>query len=399
MWLLTYLLFFSFSLRISSVCRQSFQTLCDNFEDYYPIIDKVSELIVGSEISESSQMMSLDSDTILFYKLVNLKSLTILGRVNDLQHFIFLGESDKGMDYLKFYGNNIRRLRTRTFMFMQVRRFSFENNNLEVLQAEAFEGCSFLTLDLSHNKLEEIEDNVLSDKTLREFGTEELIITHNKLTNIAENSFTSYLKILKLDYNNLYSLKGGVLDNLKSLQELTVSHNMISSIPNLDHAQNLSYIDFSFNDIIYVRYKDFEKLQKLVMINLNNNKISNPDILNAFKPPMRPITEIKIALAFNHLTHLTRNSTLKNLTPILYGNPWNCKCWPRIQKLFPKRDECDLQFFGSGEAPYCIDISGDDCTSKLNETNVRAVSSFLNLRENAKVNCSLESGKPRVFVF
>lgn len=385
---------------ISGMCRQSFATICDNFEDYHQILEKVTELIIGSENSDSYRMTSANNDKIRLSEMINLKGALILGKINNLESNAFTTVPyNFPLDYLKFYGNDIKRLRPDSFRLLEVRRFSFVNNNLEVLQKNAFYRSTILTLDLSYNKLEEIEDDVLSDKALGRGilrKTEELIITHNRLRVIYPKSLPSSLRILNLDYNNLNVLEN-IFDDLSDLQKLTVSHNNVYSIPKLKHLQSLIYLDFSYNKISFLQIRYFEDLPMLRNLNLNYNQIHNPDVLDVFRQVSSEsfVPEINLHLAYNNLTHLSRSQPLQlNHNIIMYGNPWLCKWWPKVQELIPGRDACDLQYFGNGYAPYCVDLA---VTSNFAEE--RAYLRFLSLRHNAKASCSLEPKQPLIHVF
>lgn len=353
-------------------CRESFMTFCDDFADLETIqasLPIITEITIGSEISDPSQMISVNHSNFFLHRLPKLKGITILGRISDIKSFTFyISPTVLRLDYFKFYGNSIKRLRYNAFDSMKITRFKFIKNNLEYIQKGAFYNCDFESVDFSHNQLEQIEPGTLSDGSFRVNKTKQMILRHNNINVIGgpDYCFPSSLKILNLDYNKLGQLGHKIFDNLPDLIELTLSHNEISTLPNLQNLTKLELLDVSYNKILWIRFEIFDNLTNLEVLDLSHNRISNGNMFAASNFPSRYL-KLQIGLSFNHLNHLVvQNTTFKNHIITLYGNPFNCICWECLEKFMTANDVqrhyCDLKYFGSGNAPYCINYSGNNCS-------------------------------------
>ncbi|RZC42115.1 LRR 8 domain containing protein [Asbolus verrucosus] len=383
------------------ICRYSYMTFCDSLDDFNTYdIENWTEVVVGSELSNPSQLRSINANDIPLDQFEKLTTMIIIGQVNDIKTGTFaIDPDDSRLEYLQLYANDIKRLKYSSFDAITLRKLSLINNNIEYIHKQAFYNCDIQTFDLSNNKLEIIEKEVFTDDLLLN-STKEIVIKFNQLEVIEPKSFPSSLEILNLDYNNLAHLRYDVFENLCNLQELTLSHNKLTEVPNVKSLKEIRFLNFSFNKIIAVRIGEFNNLKNLEVLDLGNNRISNSIMFRSFQFPQRH-PSLQISLVFNRLTHLIiGNDSFRDHIVFLYGNPWNCKCWESLERFMVdndvKRNKCDLMFFGNGQTPYCINYPGNDCTSdktfiKNPNFTEKDKDQFIDLIKNKKnnISCSL----------
>ncbi|CAH1371566.1 leucine-rich repeat-containing protein 4-like [Tenebrio molitor] len=364
---LIFLLFAQFYTEILCACRQSYMTFCDDLTDLSSHgVEKWTELVVGPEFANASQLGTINYDTIQLDRFDKLTTLMILHQINDLRTNTFDSDPEHSkLNYLKLYGNDIKRIRESTFAAVTLSKLSLVNNNIEYIHKEAFYNCEITTIDLSDNKLEKVEKDVFTEEFLSNV-TKEIIIRNNRLEWIESFSFPSSLEILNLDYNKLSTFNYNVFHNLQNLQELTMSHNTLKSLPGLKPLKEIVIIDVSHNELITLTASDFNNLSRLEVLDMSHNKIYTSMVFEKFNFPKRH-PPLQISLAFNRLTHLIIGcDSFRDHIVFLYGNPWSCRCWENLEKFMVdnkvRRNECDFQFFGNGQVPYCIDQPENDCT-------------------------------------
>ncbi|XP_063923137.1 carboxypeptidase N subunit 2-like [Zophobas morio] len=399
---LIFLVYVLFSGEIKCGCRHSYLTFCDDLTDLNRHnVENWTELVVGKEDGDISQLHSVDYDTFSFDKFERLTTLIVVRQIKDIKTYTFTAEPEETkLEYLKLYGNVIKRLRFTTFDNLMLRKLSLVNNEIEYIHKEAFYNCEIRVIDLSQNKLEMIEAGVFTEDFLGNF-TKELIFRNNKIETIEANSLPSSLEILNLDYNNIKNLNYNVFENLRHLQEFSISYNKIQSLPGVKQFGEIRVIDASHNRIVGINAAEFNELTQLEVLDLSHNRISYPLTFNKFNFPERH-PSLQISLAFNKLTHLIlEDDSFRHHIVILYGNPWDCKCWAIMEKFMidnkVKRNQCDMQYFGTGQVPYCINYACNDCTQSkvkhpnFTNTDIERFSELIKKTEG-NVGCNL---KPR----
>lgn len=129
-------------------------------------------------------------------------------------------------------------------------------------------------LDLRHNYIK------LVTNLTREYfpNLETLDLSHNKLSNIEQPLDLPLLKRLDLSYNQLTRLSN--LGNLPMLQELAIVENQISVIDGIENLTNLRTLQLFFNSI--KRIENLQHLKQLRELNLGCNriKVMSPDLLH-----------------------------------------------------------------------------------------------------------------------
>ncbi|XP_008191917.1 insulin-like growth factor-binding protein complex acid labile subunit [Tribolium castaneum] len=383
-----------------SMCRHSYMTFCDNLSDLQNYnVENWTELVVGTESHDDSQLQAVDSDSLSLDRLEKVVTFIIIGQIRDIKTYTFtLDPFFNRLNYLQLYGNDIRRIRFTTFDTMKLTKLSLVNNKIEYIHAGAFYNCEIKTIDLSHNKLETIETDVFSEEFFYN-STKEIVIRYNEIGAIQSDSFPSSLEILNLDHNNLKVLNADVFDNLDNLQELTLSHNQLSSLGFVKNLEKLKLLDVSHNKIVALTSQHFNNLTQLQVLDLSHNQLAYPQIFQKFNIPERH-PPLQISLAFNKLTHLViEENNFRQHIVFLYGNPWNCKCWQMMEKFMldnkVKRNVCDLKFFGNGDVPYCIEFDKSDCRSgdfgKDSNISQRDIQNFVKVVEGSldMIRCRL----------
>jgi hypothetical protein len=377
-------------------CRQSYMTICDNYEDIinYDKADDFSDLVVGSSEVKKKELISIDLFALT--ALENLKILVIIGQADRLRPKYDGSVYTKKLNFISLYGNNLRQIHKGHLPTLHVRKLSLVNNNIEMIEGGAFEEHSIEDLDFSDNLLESIDGKVLS--SMKE--TKVITIRNNQLSYIEIDSFPSGLKVLNLDQNKLEYIQEHVFENLKNLERLTLSYNKLVIIPNISYLKRLHILDLSVNSIVTVAPNDlFDSLTELQSVDLSHNKIKDPRIIHRFVfGDTRPY--LRVSLAFNHLRtlHVAKRIYLQEKTFILYGNPWDCAEIKVVEKvLICHESRCGLEFYSSGKTPVCINYSWKRKVDLSNYTEEREIHRFQDsIKTNAElIDCDLLENLPK----
>ena len=198
-----------------------------------------------------------------------------------------------------------------------IQELYLQNNSLSALAPRIFDGLKhLLVLNLSRN---EISDDLITIET-----------------------FSNLVRLMALDlsHNRIQEMKQNVLSSLRVLQLLDLSHNMLKSIHRRTflNLQNLHTLKLSHNSIDRLHSQAFAGLRVLSSLSLERNKIKkiNEEVLanctsltnlilsgNFFnqvpREGLRILSKLKtIDLSYNFIKVLD-NSSLSGLNPDLYG--------------------------------------------------------------------------------
>ncbi|CAG9854142.1 unnamed protein product [Phyllotreta striolata] len=127
--------------------------------------------------------------------------------------------------YFEF--NKIDRVSSKAFKGLrQVYEINLRNNEIKDLIPGFIEDLEVSYFSLSHNKIEEIPNNVFKGTLV----VANLILSHNKIKNIHYDSFTGLeaTEYLEIDHNELCYIPIGAFRNLKELKYLNLASNKLS---------------------------------------------------------------------------------------------------------------------------------------------------------------------------
>ncbi|RZB40581.1 LRR 8 domain containing protein, partial [Asbolus verrucosus] len=377
-------------------CKQSYATICDNFEDIQTEndVEDWTELILEGEHLEDSPP-PFDLTDINFLRFKKLELFIIANQIKQLK----LHEDDQPciyrfskLKYLYFYGNEIKHLeKHHRFPLLKLHTLSLVNNRIEEIRKGTFKNLETEVFDVSNNLIKVIEEEALPLTNV----TKVITIKNNKLSFIESGSFPSSLVTLNLARNNLKSISSDIFQNLKNLKHLILNHNNFSAVPDLSRLTELEMFDISFNAILTIGQGQFQTKKGLQLLDFSHNRISDSDILRLvvdanFVYYSEKRTRLSLSLAFNRLRNLKYTLTAfiaKHPKLILYGNPWDCFKWKSIsKKLIVFENPCSLQHFSSGKTPYCVnyqwnqtqDISADQIDKDIDRFH-KAASENLHL--------------------
>lgn len=178
-----------------------------------------------------------------------------------------------------------------------VRFLNATGNDFISLRKGAFNVHHIKLLDLSNNRISEIENDALKELEYLIF----LYLSRNRIVSLDQNVFTTNrrLEFLKLDYNildfpqgrpflnipslksldisscNITSLPEETFVRLPSLEELTLARNDLRDLPRkvFLHLKSLKYLYLSHNLLTSLHGDLFVMSRKIVILDLSNNKL------------------------------------------------------------------------------------------------------------------------------
>jgi Leucine-rich repeat (LRR) protein len=121
-------------------------------------------------------------------------------------------------------------------------------NQISEVQREAFKNIYLTRINMSHNFIEELADNVFRNCENMTF----LDLSHNYIYGILPTTFgdNSYTLDLRLDYNYLTSMAGVPMDHQIGIKMLNVSHNQVIFCLHYTSSQN-AFIYICSNQTVY----------------------------------------------------------------------------------------------------------------------------------------------------
>ncbi|KAK9889905.1 hypothetical protein WA026_008710 [Henosepilachna vigintioctopunctata] len=175
---------------------------------------------------------------------------------------------------LDLHGNNVQRLRNRSFSNLaSVEILNVSFNAIREIEANCFTSLDrLISIDLSYNRLTDINKNTFKkNNRLRS-----LYLSHNYLRRIKDIASNS-LQLLDLTSCEITYLMQYSLSNLPVLTELHLSRNQITHIPNKFDSAHLVYLDIGYNDISSINNETFAAMRSLRFLVLSGNKLTTSD--------------------------------------------------------------------------------------------------------------------------
>ena len=170
--------------------------------------------------------------------------------------------------------------------FTNVEYLDLKGNNMKPLTKNKFRNFKELyNLDLSQNKLSQIEDGTFAMNTNLRY----LALSNNLITDFSAESFPGTLRRLDLDGNRLIHLKSNMFYKMKDLQFLHLQENYISVIDEDTFKFNtqLRKIYLQGNKITTIKEETFKYNVLLQELNLQANEILTCHWLNHLTKTLR----------------------------------------------------------------------------------------------------------------
>ncbi|KAJ3646337.1 hypothetical protein Zmor_023929 [Zophobas morio] len=338
--------------KILCICEDSHIVICDDITD---IKDNETTPWLHVQIGSLEKRVESPNHVLnrsLFFTLSRTRFLTI---INQLRLISRLPEH-RHLRYLNFYGNNILEISDNTFSRMYLLKEAYlKNNNIQHLGREIFQNLTLDVVDLSRNRIQSIRSGFYNTKI------KWLLLNHNKINYLGFEPFPPSLQQLELNDNLLETIEHEYFRNLRSLKELYLENNRLTTISNILDLKNIQFLHFAYNNIQEVHFR-FDQLPKLEFLDLGFNSIHNvtTDVFSAVKSA--PI----VVLSFNKLSNMVFEHPERKTDLVLFGNPWICECWFKIEKIISKhhhQQTCDFKIFDKGQIPLCIE--GGQCSGTL----------------------------------
>ncbi|XP_017782875.1 PREDICTED: chaoptin-like [Nicrophorus vespilloides] len=198
--------------------------------------------------------------------------------------------------FLYLNNNLIELLNTDMFIDISyVKCLHLNNNRLKKITALTLMGLKAITLELSHNQLEDLEDRSIPE-------VEKLFMNNNKLTSINSKMFlnishlstleliynriiditnwnfkNSNLSILKLNYNKIFKITQKSFSDMKMLMNLSLTNNLISSLE-MNSIPKVKYLNLSYNLLTSIEANVFSELDHLKILDIRYNCIKETDL-------------------------------------------------------------------------------------------------------------------------
>lgn len=202
---------------------------------------------------------------------------------------------------LDLSGNNVGLIGvTELHRFKKLNRLRLDNTNLTFTNSDPFEKCEkLISLDLSHNDLENVDFSILKptlkrierlavadchipdlSKLIQYLGKslEQLDLSGNNLENLIADSFKDLpnLWYLSLGNGNLSKLSADIFQHQPGLRFLNISNNLLSqkSLDLQPIAHQLEVLHVSSNDLTEIADFNRKNFPKIRHIGISNNKCS-----------------------------------------------------------------------------------------------------------------------------
>lgn len=365
-----------FVISVESKCTTTYITNCDKISDVPRFGTKSWEnLIISPDACSKTGVGNLDEvlEPNFFGNAKNIEELYIVGKLTGVEPNSFKGLTQ--LTYIKLYKNQLKVIPQDAFSNLLKRvKIDLQHNSIENIVHGSFGNSIIRHINLSHNKLRNIQLDNVNLPSLEEFSAKD-----NDISYVAAGAFHENLEYLNLAHNSIAQFEKGVLEPLKNLKELVLSHNRFKGIALTYGLPSLETLDLSHNEIVAVHDKTFHQFHDLKNLKLNHNYITYLSY-NVF-PIGNNIRSLH--LHYNAIMQIQEpvGKILQRLEEITFsGNPWACPCLQMIATYISERNisqpDCDRNYFTVGKSAVCV-VTGDDCTG-AEELTKEAFENFQN---------------------
>ena len=216
------------------------------------------------------------------------------------------------IEYLDLSGNRFEFIRPDEFRHLtKLKHLFLQRNQISIVNAYCFSGHHLLRLDLSHNKLIELNECAFCNASILS-----LVLANNQFKKVLPNQLSSLsTNLIELNLANNPKLNSKLVDNLVSqLQNLEILNlantnldDSFSAEKTFQHfAQKLKHLNLARNNFFNLTNKMFPLYGKLVSLNLSFNRLFRLSEITA-----------------KNLAKLIKDN--RNLTALyIHGNPFHC---------------------------------------------------------------------------
>ncbi|KAK4873828.1 hypothetical protein RN001_013188 [Aquatica leii] len=348
-------------LSVKSKCTTTYISSCDKISDVSSFgMASWESLIISPDVCNKTGVGNLDEvlEPNFFGNARNLEELYIIDKINGIEPNSFNGLTQ--LSYIKLYHNQIKLIPENAFSnLLSYAKIDLQHNSIENIVYGSFGNSLINYINLSHNKLRNIQVDNVNLPSLKK-----LSMKHNVISYIAVGAFHENLEYLNLAHNNLAQFKKGVLEPLRNLKELVLSYNRFKVFAVIYGLPRLKTLDLSHNEIVTISDSTFHHFQDLKNLKLNHNNITHLSY-NIF---LTGNSVRSLHLHYNAIMQIQNQfrQILHRLEEItISGNPWACACLQIIAAYVNEKNisqpDCDKRYFTMGESAVCV-VTGDVCT-------------------------------------
>lgn len=276
----------------------------------------------------------------------------ILNNSSKKRFIVFLGFNQTNMTSLQIMNNNfIWQLDISNNLITKIEKNKLNGDQLEILNLnhnliEEIDEYSFANLTklsdlkLNNNKLKKLKKFTFSVNNFNFSNYEDLTIdlSYNQIDEIENQSFSNR-KIDRIDLQNnqLKIIKYGMFQNIQNLQNLDLSYNLIEEIEknSFENMTTLTEINLSYNKLKILHDQIFEGIRFVRIVLLSNNEFEKFNISVLF--PLRYLETLEIN--DNKLNEIDyKNSKFKVSNINIRNNHWNCTYLEEMLTYFKQKN-------------------------------------------------------------
>ncbi|KAG6444332.1 chaoptin [Manduca sexta] len=225
--------------------------------------------------------------------------------------------------------NNITIIETQAFTDLYQAVVNISHNQLEKIEADAFQNCNNLTiLDFSHNRLSQINRKAFDENSY----AFEFTVAYNEFTDFAEipiHNMTG-IRILNATYNKITNIPKLAFPKLYELHTVDLSHNNISEIFNavFQTLFSLRFVNLSHNSMEIIKPATFGTIPTILELDLSHNmlrdvsrgslaKLASCRLLDLSYNQLEKIFQIPISLGELNVAHNNLKEIKSNTWPTM----------------------------------------------------------------------------------